>query len=373
MSISGFKEVAYVDCEGGGQMYVDGTTAYIGHMDHPLGTGIYDVADPKNVQLLTQIEIPEGMHSHKVRVVDGLMVINHERARGVPETDHLAPGIGIYDVSNPANPKHITNWETVGSGVHRFDFDGRYAYLSASMEGYSDRIVVILDLKNPSRPEEVGRWWAPGQWVAGGETFEPREGFPLPRCHHPMRMGDRLYTSYWHAGFYILDIEDISMPMLVSSVDYHPPFVCPTHTCLPFPFDIEGRRYMLVADEDVARTDPDGPAAFVWMFDITDETRPWPVSTYQVEGIIGKITPERSGCHQPTETITSTEIPIAWFNQGLRLIDFANPHAPKEIAHFCPPPKNGQKLIASNDVDVDDRGLVYVLDRWGGMHIVERV
>ena len=97
MSISGFKEVAYVDCEGGGQMYVDGTTAYIGHMDHPLGTGIYDVADPKNVRLLAQLDIPEGMHSHKVRVVDGLMLINHERARGVPETDTLAPGIGIYE------------------------------------------------------------------------------------------------------------------------------------------------------------------------------------------------------------------------------------------------------------------------------------
>jgi hypothetical protein len=108
---------------------------------------------------------------------------------------------------------------------------------------------------------------------------------------------------------------------------------------------------MLVADEDVARTDPDGPAAFVWMFYITDETRPWPVSTYQVESIIGKKTPERSGCHQPTEKITGTENPIAWFGQGLRLVDFANPHAPKEIA--------------SNDVDGDDRGLVYVLDRRG--------
>ena len=119
MSISGFKEVADVDCEGGGQMYVDGTTAYIGHMDYPLGTSMYDMADPKNIRFLTQIEIPEGMHSHKVRVVDGLMAINHERARGVPETDHLAPGIGIYDVSNPAKPKHITNWETVRSGVFR--------------------------------------------------------------------------------------------------------------------------------------------------------------------------------------------------------------------------------------------------------------
>ena len=27
----------------------------------------------------------------------------------------------------------------------------------------------IIDFKNPEPPEEVGRWWMPGQWTAGGE------------------------------------------------------------------------------------------------------------------------------------------------------------------------------------------------------------
>jgi hypothetical protein len=32
-----------------------------------------------------------------------------------------------------------------------------------------------------------------------------------------------------------------------------------------------------------------------------------------------------TGCHQPVETITGSDVPVAWFSQGLRIIDFSNP------------------------------------------------
>ena len=63
------------------------------------------------------------------------------------------------------------------------------------------------------------------------------------RCHHPLRLGNRLYTSYWKGGFVILDIDDMTSPKLVSGLDWSPPFACPTHTALPLPFEIRGRRY----------------------------------------------------------------------------------------------------------------------------------
>ena len=40
------KQLAHIDCPGGGQVWVDGTTLYIGHMRQPSGTTIVDVADP---------------------------------------------------------------------------------------------------------------------------------------------------------------------------------------------------------------------------------------------------------------------------------------------------------------------------------------
>jgi hypothetical protein len=313
-----------------------------------------------------------GTHSHKVRVEGDLMVINRERnpyQLGAP--DSFRGGLGIYDVSTPARPRLIVNWETPGMGVHRFDFDGRYAYISPTVEGYLGNIVMILDLADPVRPVEVGRWWKPGQWTAGGEV--PTWRGADHRCHHPLRLGDRLYTSYWLGGFVILDISDLSRPRLVSAYDTSPPFPWPTHTALPIPFDLQHRRILLVADEDVRRTRPSYPA-FLWLFDITDETRPVPFASYQVEGIDGTPQDDYTGCHQPCEIVTGTEIPVAWFAYGLRVIDIANPHAPKEVAWYMPEVKPGYGTrVQSNDVTVDGRGLIYLLDRIRGCHILERV
>ena len=79
-----------------------------------------------------------------------------------------------------------------------------------------------------------------------------------------------------------------------------------------------------------------------------------------------------TGCHQPCEIVTGTEIPIAWFAHGLRIVDIARPHAPKEVAYFLPDVPPGSERVQSNDVTVDDRGLIYLLDRVRGLHILER-
>ncbi len=367
----GVKHVGYFDCAGGGQVVVDRGIAYIGHMRSPHGTSIVDVRDPKNPKLLYQRSMPQGTHSHKVRVQDGIMVVNHEinfNDKRTPPEDFKG-GIAIFDVSDPASPRAISTWETAGQGVHRFDFDGRYCYLSPTLEGYQGNVVMIMDLAQPERPQETGRWWMPGQWIAGGEqpTWEGR----AHRCHHPLRMGDRLYTSYWNGGFVILDIADMSKPKFVSGLDWSPPFSCPTHTALPIPFEIHGRRYLVVADEDVNREETD-PPAFIWTVDITDERHPVPVGSFQVEGLEGRALPKDTGCHQPCEKVTGTEIPCAWFAQGLRVVDIANPRAIREVASFVPDVPEGQDRIQTNDVTVDDRGLIYMIDRLRGLNIVER-
>ncbi|MGQ0752212.1 MAG: LVIVD repeat-containing protein [Betaproteobacteria bacterium] len=381
---TGFERLAWHDCAGGGQIIVDGGIAYVGNMRNPHGTLIIDVSDPKRPKQLAEIGMPPGTHSHKVRVANGIMLTNREVLgervrRGESPPDDFQGGLGIYDVSTPAKPKLITLWKTTDQpgpgyarGVHRFDFDGRYACISPTWDGYVGNIVMILDLKDPARPEEVGRWWMPGQWTAGGE--KPTWKGAAHKCHHPLRCGNRLYTSYWHGGFVILDIEDMTRPTLVSHVDWSPPFPWPTHTCLRIPFKIDNRDFMVVSDEDVVRLEgcPPYPSAFLWIVDITDEQHPMPIATYQLDHIPPEEQPYMTGCHQPCEKVTGTEIPVAWFAHGLRIIDIARPHAPKEVAHFLPDPPPGSPRVQSNDVMVDDRGLIYLLDRVRGLHILER-
>src|SRR5882724_1945683 len=365
------NQIGRTDLPGGGLVTVENGYAYIGHIDPPYGTSIVNVHDPKHPKLVSQLEVPEGIHSHKVRVGGDVMLVNYERfqTKKEPQT-----GLKVFDISDKAKPREIAFFKTAGKGVHRFTFDGRYAYLSPTFDGYVGNIVMIVDLKDPTRPEEVGRWWMEGQWTAGGET--PSWKAKNHRCHHPIRRGDRLYVSYWYGGGVILDISDMTKPKLIASLDWSPPFGWPTHSLVPIDVPIAGHRWMLVADEHVQPLDPklspELPAA-LWMVNITDETRPIPVSCFQLPELVGIETPLMTACHQPVETIIGNEVPAAWFANGLRVIDIANPLSMKQAAWWLPDVPAGAQRVCSNDVYVDHRGLIYLIDRNRGLSILERV
>ena len=218
MSVKGLRQVAWLDCPGGGQVVVDGRVAYIAHMKAPHGTTLVDVADPRSPRVLATLAMPPGAHSHKVRAARGIMLVNREAHPAQDVPPGFAGGLGIFDVSNPEKPRELAFWRCGGAGVHRFTFDGRYAYISPEVDGYVGNIVMILDLADPAKPREVGRWWIPGQHKAGGEDY-PWDNWVPPRCHHPLRFGDRLYVSYWHHGFFILDVSDMSKPKAISGVN----------------------------------------------------------------------------------------------------------------------------------------------------------
>ncbi|MBI4524304.1 MAG: hypothetical protein HY695_10895 [Deltaproteobacteria bacterium] len=355
-----------MDLPGGGSVVVENGYAYVGHIDPPHGTSIVDVRDPKHPRLVSELEVPQGIHSHKVRVSGDVMLINYERYRTKEEPQG---GLKIFDISDKAKPREIGFFKAAAKGVHRFTFDGRYAYFSPVVEGYVGNIVMILDVKDPSRPEEVGRWWMAGQWVAGGE--KPTWEGTNHRCHHPIRRGDRLYVSYWHGGFVILDISDMSRPRLLSHLDWSPPYPCPTHTTLPMPNRIMGRDIMIVTDEEVGEKLAPTPNAFLWVVDISEETRPIPIATFNVPSN-GESTHEfRFGAHQPHEQVYDNVLYVTWFGGGLRAVDFSNPYVPKEVGYYIPTPRGGQKTVMSNDVFRREDGLLFLIDRYNGLEILE--
>jgi len=234
------------------------------------------------------------------------MLTNYESKSYAGEPDAgLQGGLNITDVADPADPKHVHFWPYDKSGLHRFTYDGRYAYISPELEGYVGNIVMILDIKDPSRPVEVGRWHMPGQWIAGGE--EPTWEADAHRCYHPIRMGNRLYTSYWHGGFVILNINDMSIPKFVSDLD-GPALRVPDPHLPADPVRYRGRKWMVVADKDAGALWTQHPGAMLWMVNIIDETNPIPVATDQLDP--ENLSP-RSGCHQPAEDVKGTEIPVA--------------------------------------------------------------
>ena len=410
------RRIGQIDIPGGGQVVVENGYAYIGHMKPPFGTTILDVKDPANPKIVSQIMLDDDFsHTHKVRVADDIMITNVEQNRrhflrkgeklpdlrmtleaknGAPATDaELAEALGvkpeqiaeldearergyrdggfkIYDISDRSKPKLLHHERTFGFGVHRFDMDANYAYISTEMEGYIGNILVIYDIQDPAHPKEVSRWHMPGQHLAAGEV-PTWQGYKN-RLHHALRVGDELWASVWHAGFRVIDVSDITAPRTAAAHNYHPPFPEPTHTILPLAQPIDGRKIAVVVDEEHDHT-PGRLHAFLWVFDVTDYDNIQALSAFDVSELDSPWSraPGRFGAHQFREKFDSTLCYVTWFAGGLRVVDLADPARPEEVAHFIPEPLGDEPSPQSNDVDVDGRGIVYLLDRNRGLDILE--
>lgn len=413
------KRISRLDIPGGGQIEVKGNYAYIGHIAPPHGTSIIDVSDPGNPRLVSKIDLQgDDSHTHKVRIVgDEIMIVNSERhmrhfyrkGKRIPEISarlektsgrpaskkeiahelvvatedipllveaekrgYSDGGFKIYDISDRTRPREIAFQKTSGYGVHRFDVDDNYAYISTEMEGFNGNILVVYDIGNPQRPQEVSRWWIPSQKIAAGE--EPVWINHSVRLHHAMRYENQLWAACCGAGFRVVDISDIAAPHTIGAYNYHPPIrESTTHTALRVPFQIDGRDIAVVIDEQHAQLRGQ-PPAFMWIFDVSDLQKITPLSTYHVseaDSPWSRVSGGSFGAHQFQEHMRSTLVYAAWFSGGLRIVDIANPLLPEEKGFFIPEPAEGASVPMSNDVDVDARGLIYLLDRINGLDILE--
>jgi hypothetical protein len=263
--------------------------------------------------------------------------------------------------------------------VHRFDMDERYAYISTELAGYVGNILVIYDISAPQHPREVSRWWMPGQHAAGGEM--PGWAGRRHRLHHALRFGSEMWASCWHAGFWVVDVSELDRPRGIGSYSYHPLFPEPTHTVMPLPERIGGRRIALAIDEeDQAQSAGEAEArrgrahACILTFDVSDLADIKPLGQFHVSELdspFSRTPGARFGAHQFCERMSGSIVHAAWFGGGLRIVDVADPLRPSELGYFIPEPVAGRAAPQSNDVAVDARGLIYLVDRHVGFDVLE--
>ncbi len=369
--------ISRLDISGGGQVTIDGNYAYVGYMYGPEGTSIIDISDPYNLKVLWTAELTNPqMHSHKVRVVGDYMVTNCEQRprAGVKMTsDYDDHGVRIWDIKDKSNPRLINYHKTGGRGVHRFDMDEKYLYLSTEMEGFLGHILVTYDWSNPEKLEEVSRWWIPGQHTAGGE--EPGPMKREHRLHHALRHENTLYAGLWMSGFATIDISDLKNPKTLATYDPHPEEAEPSHTLLRVPFQIDGRDIALGIDEERTTRGRDAgkPHAPLYVFDVSDPNKMELLYKHRVpeDGMPYTGDDVRFGAHQFREKFDDTLTYATWFAAGLRILDLANPTAPEEVGYFIPEPGEGYNAPQTNDVEVDHRGLLYITDKARGFDVID--
>jgi hypothetical protein len=99
-------------------------------------------------------------------------------------------GLRVYNIADPEKPREIGFTPVDGFGLHRMWYvGGPYLYASAHIRGYTDYVLLVIDVSDPTKPHEVGRYWLPGMWVAGARSRRGRADNGSQRIIRSFRAG----------------------------------------------------------------------------------------------------------------------------------------------------------------------------------------
>jgi len=363
---------------------------WLAHEGAPKNFSGVDVTDPRKPRLIVQTDLPHmKLRSNSLDVVGDIMAVAYQAsAPGITPA-----GFELFDVSVPEKPRLISHFDCSGPtsrGVHALWFvDGKYVHMAAGAADsrprnpLDDQFYRIVDVSNPSKPVEAGRWWMPG--TQEGDAAEPPArlsakfdtGFRAHNTNVFPQCPDRAFVGYIDGGAVVLDIADMSDIKVVSHWNHSPPFNGFTHTVLPL-FE---RKLWIVSDECVQDDGADWPK-LVWVVDARSEANPLPIGTFPTPPVDAFVKRGgRFGAHNLHENMpapcsfhSETIIIGTFFNAGVRVYDTSNPYRVEEIAYYVPsaPPLSPVGSAQLNDVYVDDRKIVYTIDRFtGGLYILE--
>ncbi len=363
---------------------------WLAHESAPKNFTGVDVTDPGSPRVVVQTELPHmKVRSNSLDVVGNLMVV----ANQTKEVNMKPAGFDVWDISLPEKPRLISHFDCSGPysrGVHAVWFvDGKTVHMASGAADFQphnpkdDQFYRIIDISNPTRPVETGRWWYPGTRVGDSASPPPRlpakfdTGFRAHNTNVFPERPDRAYVGYIDGGAVVLDIGNPGDIKVVSQWNHSPPFNGFTHTVLPL-FD---RGLWIVSDECVQDDGADWPK-LVWVVDARAESNPVPIGTFPAPPVNAFAKRGgRFGAHNLHENLpvpvsfrSDTLMIGTFFNAGVRVYDTSNPYQVEEIAYYVPgtPRLAPAGAIQLNDVYVDDRRIVYTVDRFGGgLYVLE--
>ena len=408
----GDRWIAYVGHHGG-----EGLNPLTGKTE-PNGTSIVDVTNPKQPKYLFHIpgepknREGEAGGASMVRVCSGNDLPHGQRGKFYLLRAYGNSSHEIWDVTDPAKPSRLTVVVDGLRDTHKnwWECDTGIAYLVSGPVGWRvPRMAQIYDLSDPAKPVFIRNFGLPGQ--------EPGARGPTPDGLHGAfstgPKGNRVYFAYGNARDGVIEIvdrekllngpkepteENLKYP-IVERLDLPPDMGA--HNIVPMlqmqlpefakQKSSKVKDFLMLIGETTPNECQES-RQMARIFDITTETKPVGVSTWTVPEDSGNFCTAggRFGTHSTNESLApvyyNRVMFVAHFNAGVRAVDVRDPYRPKEIGYYIPAVTDktdkrcvGQGAeqhckiaIQTNNVDVDDRGYVYAVDRANtGMHIVE--
>jgi hypothetical protein len=410
----------------------DRVIAYIGHhggtpdVPKPLnpltgqaefnGTSIVDVTDPSKPKYLFHIPGQQGNFeqggAQMTRVCDGRSLPKGDAGAVYLLRSFGGAGHEIWNVADPSKPVLVSkpSWNLKDTHKSWWECDTGIAYLVSGVDGWrSRRMTEVFDLSDPAKPVKIRDFGLVGQ--------EPGTSGTVPTDLHGMistgKQGNRIYFGYGTNKGGVIQIvdreklltgpkeptpENLRAP-IVRQIDLLP--ITGAHTTVPlmgvsvaeFAKDKDGkvRDFIMIVNEQILNECLE-PRKMVYFMDVTIESRPMVVSNFNVPEASGNFCGRggRFGAHSANESTAPVFYKkvafFTWFNGGVRAVDIRDPYQPKEIGYFIPSiteatdkrciKVDGQDrckiAIQSNNLETDERGYVYVVDRANtGMHILE--
>jgi hypothetical protein len=397
------------------------------------GTSIVDVTDPQNPVYLAHLPVANGAGggAQMVRVCDGSSLPIHN-AKVYMLRSYANSAHEIWDVTDPKNPQPVrtvsTNNPVIGAqtgqpgalaGTHKnwWECDTGIAYIVGrrgddTAAGWRPgNHILIFDLSDPANPVFIRDWALDGQ-QPGGEI--PANFTAVPSIHGPISTGpagNRVYFAYGTGENGVMQIVDRNTLLTSDPNDFKTAEIGRwvmnpingAHTSFPigkiaiadWAPNAEGnvRDFVVVVSEE---TDNEctGPRHLVYFVDVTDESRPQSQANFQVPASSSPFNfCERGGRFGPHATNENFGLPfyqkivfVSYFNAGVRAIDVRDPFTPQEVAFYIPATTadtdyrcatiNGIQdckiAIQTNNVDTDERGYIYIVDRANtGLHILQ--
>lgn len=411
-----------------GDVWVHGGYAYVGQWGFgdwaagakdrfcPSGSNtsvlVIDVRNPANPLVVGRLQNPPSTSAEDVVVYVGQYGAYRGReiaavgiqwcgdARSDPAAQH---GLMLWDVTNHAAPVQIgyLNTGCCTRGVHEFEVQHRpdlrrtFAYATVPTSRYPDTTTPsgyrdqngdgdfrLIDITNPSRPVQVADW---GIQDIGG-PFDAGQGCDADSnfAHgaEPSDDGKLVFVSYWDSGFVALDVTDPTRPVFKGRTRYPANADGDAHSAS---YD-DARRLLFTADEDFCKTSgPDTEKGFGYLrvYDYANLAAPVQIGEYRTPNSMGADSQAAGDYAIHNPLVVGTAVYLAWYSDGIRILDAADPRNPREVAYFVPPSANNpvkpsQRGVLSNAPQVwgvaldSATGFIYASDMNSGLWILQR-